>query len=923
MFASFVPFCFSVIVVSLALSKLVHLYIHGDAIPAAAFVLYLPSFFLPDALVICSARLALRRERSWLAFPACVLGCLMALVILCAASSQLGFFYETGNEIEWDDAMGFAHDAEGMKVLLSGAGAVVVSGILILVLAGFAKSFLYRAVGTFLVGIGAPLVFAWRSIWRSGPVKGHARHRNPDRPPEPSSDLDDYSTDFESDFENDADEAVALVYGEVWTDSVGRSPQCFRRTGSWVAVALGLSFLALTTIFRPASPYNHMSTTLPFPLLDVFNSPPDMCEEQELLTGNRWPLPDLTNSSKWETPTANFKGWAPGTENMFVTRYRKTVPAWLPDPIPSGFSKWIPHDAAKVAQKNASETDGFVQSEKDKPVDEEKPDRCGTTTTSDTFYNPVSDPMKITNLNTDILQVLQEALANKEVEIKHVALIMMESLREELFPIQQGSDIHRFIMESYEEEEREAANARVSRLSPNAEKITGIYGNFTSGNGTTYVRAKPEWNDVTRHGYGGINVVGGLTTSSVSTKSLAAIHCGTWPMPVDKFEESETQSYQPCIPQVLELFNQMKENQSTADFRDQQWYPAFFQSVTDDYDRQAKFDRKIGFKHIVTKNRLEEEAGEDDDLEEINYFGYPETTLKRHMEEYIKDAKSSGKRMFLSHFTSTTHHPWVLPRDFKSTQYLHTQGTMRWHKDFNKYLNTVRWNDHWLGEMMQMFDDQGISNETLVVFVGDHGQAFKEDVSKTGTYENGHISNFRVPIVFRHPNLPRVQYNANATSLSILPTILDLLINTGSLNLDDTAAATELAQDYEGQSLIRPYRPSHNGRRAWNYGIINGGGRMLSITSADAPWRLVLPLDQKTEFRFTDLAGDPLELDPLLKWSMVTLVAAVKSKHGVEASKWLVEAEAVAGWWGLERKRLWGYKMEDEESADSGGDNED
>lgn len=82
-----------------------------------------------------------------------------SLVILCAASSQLGFFYETGNEIEWDDAVGFAHDAEGMKVLLSGAGAVVVSGILILVIAAFARAFLYRAVGTFLVGIGAPLVF--------------------------------------------------------------------------------------------------------------------------------------------------------------------------------------------------------------------------------------------------------------------------------------------------------------------------------------------------------------------------------------------------------------------------------------------------------------------------------------------------------------------------------------------------------------------------------------------------------------------------------------------------------------------------------------------------------------------------------------------------------------------------------------------
>ncbi|KAH6987092.1 alkaline-phosphatase-like protein [Ilyonectria destructans] len=907
MSAAFVPYCFSVIVVSLAFTKLVHLYIHAATVPAASFIVYLPSFLLPDALVIFTARLVFRRERGWLSFALCVAGCLMTLVILCAASSQLGFFYETGNEVEWEDAGSFAHDAEGIKVLMSGLTAVLASGFAILLVAWFPKAFLYRAVGMLLVGIGAPLVFVWRSAVRRPRSRNPRPRRRVERQPDWSEDSEDYS-DYESDFETDSGEAVALVYGEKWMDAVGRSPNCFRKTSSWVLIAGFLIFLAVTSLVRPSMPYNHISTTLPFPLLDMFQPKPDHCAEQGLMNDNEWPFPELTNTSKWEYPSDTSRGWAPGTNNMVVNRYRKSIPDWLPDPIPPGFSKWASRSSKTRASSNVTATNKFVQS--GHSAHDDKILECDFPVINDTFYNPVGDPMKITNLDTDILQVLQTALSNNSVKIKHVALIMMESLREELFPIQQGSDIHRFIMEANDEDERDEANARVSRLSPNAEKITGKPGNFMNSNGSTYDRDLPEWNDTTTPGFGGINIVGAFTTSSVSTKSLAAIHCGAWPMPVDKFEESETESYQPCLPQVLELFNRMKDNRSTSDFRQQEWYPAFFQSVTDGYDRQAKFDKKIGFKNIVTKTRIDNDATEDDDLETINYFGYPETTLISHMEDYIKEAKAEGKRMFFSHFTSTTHHPWALPKWFPSTKYMDTKGTMRWHKDFDKYLNTVRFNDAWLGEMMQMFDDHGISNETLVVFVGDHGQAFKEDVSKTGTYENGHISNFRVPITFRHPHLPRVQYNANATSLSILPTILDLLINTGSLNEDDTAAASDLVQDYEGQSFLREYKASHNGRRAWNFGIINAGGRMLSVTSADAPWRLVMPLDAKSVYTLTDLENDPLELDPLLKWSVGSLASSARRKYNSDASEWVIEAEAIARWWGLERKRLWGYQGE-------------
>ncbi|KAF5653256.1 hypothetical protein FHETE_11413 [Fusarium heterosporum] len=126
-------------------------------------------------------------------------------------------------------------------------------------------------------------------------------------------------------------------------------------------------------------------------------------------------------------------------------------------------------------------------------------------------------------------------------------------------------------MRSHADADEDKINARLSRLCPVAERITGKPGGFKKKDGSEFnpVRA-PEWNDTAEDRFGGINVVGGLRTASMSFKSMAAIHCGAWSMPVDRFEESETESYQPCIPQVLNLFNNLKDDISTDDLLQQQ-----------------------------------------------------------------------------------------------------------------------------------------------------------------------------------------------------------------------------------------------------------------------------------------------------------------------------------------------------------------
>jgi hypothetical protein len=166
----------------------------------------------------------------------------------------------------------------------------------------------------------------------------------------------------------------------------------------------------------------------------------------------------------------------------------------------------------------------------------------------------------------------------------------------------------------------------------------------------------------------------------------------------------------------------------------------------------------------------------------------------------------------------------------------------------------------------------------------------------------------RVPLLFHHPALPKIQIAANATSMSILPTVLDLLVITSSLNSQDAEIVGNLVQQYEGQSLIRQFQVKKNGRQAWNIGVLNAGGAVLSVSSAAVPFRLVLPICKTGVYRFTDNSRDPNELAPVEDFSIEKLAQRLRKEHGDRSvTKWVIEAEKIGRWWVMEQRRRWQY----------------
>ncbi|KAJ5610483.1 hypothetical protein N7510_007202 [Penicillium lagena] len=651
----------------------------------------------------------------------------------------------------------------------------------------------------------------------------------------------------------------------------------------WTICAI-LASLGLR-IVRPRVPYNHMSGALPFTFFEAIRL--KHVAHHEPINGE-FPFPELIGEEYWEASNGHFKGWAPGMSRL---RTDDTQPPWAAGPLPTGFRRW--RELANL------ENEDILFNGQD-PEESRKG-----------FYNPVDDPLRITNLNHGLLEPLARALKDHDIPITHVVLVMMESARKDIFPLKSGSHLHQEILSSHRNADAKSLhdlNDKLARLTPVAERLTGESGGFSSLKGDPDA-LETEWKDSAGPDMGGINVNGVLTGSTLSFKSAVMNHCGVGPLPIDFMGEVKAEIYQPCIMQVLELFNQLQPKSTSDDarFQDRNWTSVFLQSITGEYDEQSNLNNRMGFTKALYREDIDQPKAEHyhPHMEEINYFGFSEREIYPYLQDVVKGALENNERLFLSHFTSTTHHPWSTPEEFHKEQYLADDSLIAEHEDMNNYLNAVHYVDTWLGDMLKVLDDNDIANETLVVLVGDHGQAFQEDAPVTGTYENGHISNFRIPLVFRHPLLPRLQITANATSMSVVPTILDLLVNTKSLNEKDSAAAQDLMNEYEGQSLIRPYQATHNGRQAWNFGIINAGGTMLSVGSAAVPYRLILPLTPDFEFAFSDLDVDPDELSPLRGWTQEEVIDRVREQHGDKAAEWVADAANVGRWWVDERKRLW------------------
>lgn len=127
-------------------------------------------------------------------------------------------------------------------------------------------------------------------------------------------------------------------------------------------------------------------------------------------------------------------------------------------------------------------------------------------------------------------------------------------------------------------------------------------------------------------------------------------------------------------------------------------------------------------------------------------------------------ARPHARPFFLYVHTMEPHSRYAAPRAYR-----------HWgNRAAARYDAEVRFADDYFGRLVDLLDERGLLDDTLVVFTADHG----EELGERGNFTHGHTlynELLRVPLVFRHPAFAPGRRDEVVRLLDVLPTLAEWL----------------------------------------------------------------------------------------------------------------------------------------------------
>jgi phosphoglycerol transferase MdoB-like AlkP superfamily enzyme len=128
--------------------------------------------------------------------------------------------------------------------------------------------------------------------------------------------------------------------------------------------------------------------------------------------------------------------------------------------------------------------------------------------------------------------------------------------------------------------------------------------------------------------------------------------------------------------------------------------------------------------------------------------------------------QEKDKPFFAAMWTYQTHYPYFISGERKQFE---PSDTM-----FNRYLNALHHSDYVFGKLMQRLAQQNLLESTLVVVVGDHGEAFGRHDQITHA-QKLYEENLHVPCLFINPAFNSVRNKTVGGLVDVAPTVLSFL----------------------------------------------------------------------------------------------------------------------------------------------------
>ncbi len=158
------------------------------------------------------------------------------------------------------------------------------------------------------------------------------------------------------------------------------------------------------------------------------------------------------------------------------------------------------------------------------------------------------------------------------------------------------------------------------------------------------------------------------------------------------------------------------------------------------------------------------EPGHGNDETDFNHL--------RLVREFLGRARCLGKPFFLSFGMRNTHREWPTAKDTQPDYVIPpfpVADTPENRLDYCNYLESLSHADYCVGELITSLKENGLWDDTIVLFTTDHGLAYP--YMKCNLYDSG----TGVAFILRRPGYRHSVCNALCSQLDLFPTVCDLL----------------------------------------------------------------------------------------------------------------------------------------------------